>query len=83
MKVYVQNQSGPSNGNLHRFCLTRVSTLTSQDYNPSSVVLVSRQSDGSYYPNFVPFFVVLYLNGIKVALTRLSKQARRAVCTLN
>ena len=22
MKVYVQNQSGPSNGILHRFCLT-------------------------------------------------------------
>ena len=25
--VYVQNQSGPSNGILHRFCLTRVSFL--------------------------------------------------------
>ena len=40
-KVYVQNQSGPSNGILHRFCLTRGSTLTSQDYDPSSVVYVS------------------------------------------
>ena len=42
MKVYVQNQSGPSNGILHRFCLTGGSTLTSQDYNPSSVVYVSK-----------------------------------------
>ena len=41
-KVYVQNQSGPSNGILHRFCLTGVSALTSQDYNPSSVVYVSK-----------------------------------------
>ena len=41
-KVYVQNQSGPSNDILHRFCLTRGSTLTSQDYNPSSVVYVSK-----------------------------------------
>ena len=42
MKVYVQNQSGPSNGILHRFCLTKGSTLTSQDYDPSSVVYVSK-----------------------------------------
>ena len=42
MKVYVQNQSGPSNGILHRFCLTRGSTLTSQDYDLSSVVYVSK-----------------------------------------
>ena len=41
-KVYVQNQSGPSNGILHRFCLTAGSTLTSQDFNPSSVVYVSK-----------------------------------------
>ena len=41
-KVYVQKQSGPSNGILHRFCLTKGSTLTSQDYNPSSVVYVSK-----------------------------------------
>ena len=41
-KVYVQNQSGPSNGILHRFCLTGGSTLTSQDYDPSSVVYVSK-----------------------------------------
>ena len=41
-KVYVQNQSGPSNGILHRFCLTRESTLTSQDYSPSSMVYVSK-----------------------------------------
>ena len=39
-KIYVQNQSGPSNSILHRFCLTRGSTLTSQDYDPSSVVYV-------------------------------------------
>ena len=41
-KVYVQNQSGPSNGILHCFCLTGGSTLTSQDHNPSSVVYVSK-----------------------------------------
>ena len=41
-KVYVQNQSGPSNDILHHFCLTGGSTLTSQDYNPSSVVYVSK-----------------------------------------
>ena len=41
-KVYVQNQSGPSNSILHRFCLSGWSTLTSQDYNPSSVVYVSK-----------------------------------------
>ena len=41
-KVYVQNQIEPSNGILHRFCLTGGSTLTSQDYNPSSVVYLSK-----------------------------------------
>ena len=29
-----------SNGILHNFCLTRKSTLTSQDYSPSSVVYI-------------------------------------------
>ena len=42
LKVYAQNQSGPSNSILHRFCLTGGSTLTSQDYNPSSMVYVSK-----------------------------------------
>ena len=41
-KVYVQNQSGPSNSILHCFCLTKGSTLISQDYDPSSVVYVSK-----------------------------------------
>ena len=41
-KVYVQNQSGPSNGVLHHFCLTGGSTFTSQDYNLSSLVYVSK-----------------------------------------
>ena len=40
-KVYVQNRSEPSNNILHRFCLTRESTLTSQDYSPSSVVCIT------------------------------------------
>ena len=62
-KVYVQNQSGPSNGILHRFCL------------PSPVRIMTQvpwfmyqnrlgPSGGIYYPNFVPCFVVLYLNWI-------------------
>ena len=42
IRMNVQNQSGPSNGILHRFCLTGGSTLTSQDYDPSSVVYVSK-----------------------------------------
>ena len=42
-KVYVQNQSEPSSGIFHRYHLTRGSTLTSQDYNPSSVVYVPEQ----------------------------------------
>ena len=37
-KIYVQNLLVPSNDILNRFCLTRGSTLTSQDYSPSSVV---------------------------------------------
>ena len=41
-KVYVQNWSEPSNDILHCFCLTRGSTLTSQDYSPSSVVCVPK-----------------------------------------
>ena len=36
MKFYVQNRSKPSRGILHRYHLTRGSTLTSQDYSPSS-----------------------------------------------
>ena len=42
MKVYVQTWLAPSNGILHRFCLTKGSTLTSQDHDPSSVVYVSK-----------------------------------------
>ena len=61
-KVYVWKRSGPSNVNLHRFCLTKRSTLTSQDHDLSSVVYRLGPSDGIYYPNFVPCFVVLYLN---------------------
>ena len=37
-KVYVQNKLEPSSGILHHYYLTRGSTLTSQDYSPSSVV---------------------------------------------
>ena len=37
-KVYVQNPLEPSSGILHHYHLTRGSTLTSQDYSPSSVV---------------------------------------------
>ena len=61
-----------SNGILHRFCLTKGFTLISQVYDPSSVVYVSKPiigpSGGIYYPNFVPCFVVLYLNGVFVVL---------------
>ena len=39
-EVYVQNWLEPSNGISQRFCLTRESTLTSQDYSPSSVVYI-------------------------------------------
>ena len=39
--VFVQNQLEPSTGILHHYHLIRGSTLTSQDYNPSSVVYVS------------------------------------------
>ena len=41
-KVYVQKRSGPSSSILHQFCLTKGSTLTSQDYSPASVVYVSK-----------------------------------------
>ena len=41
-KVYVQNQLGPSNCILQHSCLTGGSTVTSQDYNQSSVVYVSK-----------------------------------------
>ena len=41
-KVYVWKRSGPSNVILHRFCLTKGSTLTSQDHDPRSVVYVSK-----------------------------------------
>ena len=41
-KVYVQNRLEPSSGILHCYHLTRESTLTSQDYNPSSVVYVPK-----------------------------------------
>ena len=39
-KVYVQTWLAPSNGILHRFCLTKESTLTSQDCSSSSVVCI-------------------------------------------
>ena len=39
-KVYVQNRLEPSSGILHHYHLTRGSTLTRQDYNPSSVVYI-------------------------------------------
>jgi hypothetical protein len=39
-KVNVQNRSEPSSSVLHCYHLTRGSTLTSQDYSPSSVVYV-------------------------------------------
>ena len=39
-KVYVQNRSEPSSSILHCYHLTRGSTLTSQEYSPSSVVYV-------------------------------------------
>ena len=41
-KVYVWKRSGPSNVILHRFCLTKGSTLTSQESHPRSVVYVSK-----------------------------------------
>ena len=68
--VYVQNKSGPSNDILHRFCLTG---------GPPSPVRIITQvpwfmyqnrlgpSGGIYYPNFVPCFVVLYLNVLQIA----------------
>ena len=40
LKVCVQNRLKPSSGILHHYHLTSGSTLTSQDYNPSSVVYV-------------------------------------------
>ena len=41
-KVYVWKRSGPSNGILHRFCLTKGSTKSSQESHPRSVVYVSK-----------------------------------------
>ena len=41
-KVYVWKRSGPSNVILHRFCLTKGSTLNSQESHPRSVVYVSK-----------------------------------------
>ena len=41
-KVYVWKRSAPSNVILHRICLTKGSTLTSQDHDPRSVVYVSK-----------------------------------------
>jgi hypothetical protein len=43
-KVYVQNWSEPSSGILLHYHLTRGSTLTSQDYSPSSVCNRTNQS---------------------------------------
>ena len=41
-KVYVWKRSGPSNVILHRFCLTKGSTLNSQESHPRSLVYVSK-----------------------------------------
>ena len=41
-KVYVWKRSGPSNVILHRFCLTKGSTKSSQESHPRSVVYVSK-----------------------------------------
>ena len=41
-KVYVWKRSGSSNVSLHRFCLTKGSTLNSQESHPRSVVYVSK-----------------------------------------
>ena len=64
-KVYVWKRSGPSNVILHRFWLTKGSTLISQD--PYIFLWFMYQnrlgpSGGIYYPNFVPCFVYHQLN---------------------
>ena len=71
MNVYVQNWSGPSNGILHRFCLTGGSTLTSQDQVPWFMYQNRlKPSGGIYYLNFVPCFVVLYLNNMLLGIKK-------------
>ena len=69
-------------GHLTIFCIVFVclgeSTLTSQDYNPW--FMYQNQlgpSGGIYYSNFVPCFVVLYLNW---TYSRVHKRIEKLVC---
>ena len=65
-KVYVWKRSVPSNGFLHRFCLTKGSTLISQVHYTNPWFMYQNRlgpSGGIYYPNFVPCFVYHQLNG--------------------
>jgi len=48
-KDYVQNWLEPFSGILHHYHLTRESTLTNQDYNPSSVVYVPEPIRAIYW----------------------------------
>ena len=66
-KVYVWKRSGPSNVILHRFCLTKGSTLISQGHYSNYWFMYQNRlgpSGGIYYPSFVPCFVYHQLNGI-------------------
>ena len=67
-KVYVWKRSGPSNVILHRFCLTKGSTLISQSHYSNPWFMYQNRlgpSGGIYHPNFVPCFVYHQLNFIK------------------
>ena len=64
-KVYVWKRSGPSNVILHRFCLTKGSTLISQSHYSNPWFMYQNRlgpSGGIYHPNFVPCFVYHQLN---------------------
>ena len=59
----MQNRSEPSNSIWHNFCLTRGSTLTSQDYSPISVVCVPKliRAIWRYLPSLWTQLVVMTL----------------------
>jgi len=81
-KVYVWKRSGPSNVILHRFCLTKGSTLNSQESHPRSVVYVSKPTRAIWRYLLSEFCALLCLSSAQWQLngTEKGKQTCQFLC---
>ena len=80
---FMYKNSRPSNGILHRFCLTKGSTLTSQDYDPSSVVYVSKPTRAIWWYLLSEFRALLCCSLSQLENVRLGDRLLPLKCSEN